>query len=139
MEEEQIKNLILFLKGKGLRITPQRMQILTAVFLFEGHPTVEDIQKEIPIISLATIYNNLKLFVELGIIDELPYGNGISRYEFYKTNHYHVICESCGKIADLNFPALTEVEEIASNITGYKIQKHHMEVYGLCPKCHEKS
>lgn len=135
METDQINNLIPFLKEKGLRITPQRIQILTSILRFDGHPTAEDIQKEIPIISLATIYNNLKLFVKLGIIEELPYGNGISRYEFFQSKHYHVICESCGKIADLNFPPLTEVEEIASKLTGFTIKNHRMEVYGLCNQC----
>ncbi|WP_080849183.1 Fur family transcriptional regulator [Cytobacillus gottheilii] len=135
MEDERITELVPFLKEKGLRITPQRIQILSAMMETDGHPTAEDIQSKIPIISLATIYNNLKLFVKLGIVEELPYGNGVSRFELYKAPHYHVICENCGKIADLNFPDLKVVEAFASSVTGFKIHTHKMEVYGQCTKC----
>lgn len=137
MEDERITNLIPFLKEKGLRITPQRIQILTVMMDFNGHPTAEDIQSKIPIISLATIYNNLKLFVKLGIVEELPYGNGLSRYELHKEHHYHVICETCGKIADLNFPDLKVIEAFASSVTGFQIHTHKMEVYGECTHCKE--
>ncbi|MDQ0184565.1 Fur family transcriptional regulator [Cytobacillus sp. FSL R5-0569] len=138
MNKDQIESLIPLLKEKNLRVTPQRIQILTTLIDMNGHPTAEDIQKRIPIISLATIYNNLKLFVELGIINELPYGNGLSRFEFSQSNHYHVICESCGKIADINYPELTEIEEMVANLTGFSVNKHNMEVYGKCQECIEK-
>ncbi|MEW9111381.1 MAG: Fur family transcriptional regulator [Cytobacillus gottheilii] len=135
MEDERITELVLFLKEKGLRITPQRIQIIGAMMEFDGHPTAEDIQSKIPIISLATIYNNLKLFVKLGIVEELPYGNGVSRFELFKAHHYHVICETCGKIADLNLPDLKVVENFASSVTGFQIHTHKMEVYGQCLQC----
>lgn len=135
MTEDRLTALIPMLKEKGLRITPQRVQILTAMLDSAGHPTAEEIQSKIPIISLATIYNNLKLFVSLGIVDELPYGNGVSRYELHKANHYHVICSNCGTITDLNFPNLKAVEAFASSVTGFTIKSHRMEIYGLCPNC----
>ncbi|WP_251551040.1 Fur family transcriptional regulator [Neobacillus muris] len=130
--------LIPFLKEQGLRITPQRIQILQNI-LDAGHPTVEDLSKMMPGISIGTLYNNVKLFVKLGILNELPYGNGISRYEFYQSNHYHVICQSCGDIVDFAFPNLKEVEQIAANLTKFQISSHIMEVYGLCKTCQNDS
>lgn len=128
------EELIPILKKHGLRITPQRIQILETI-IAEGHPTVEDIARHLPNMSIATIYNNVKQFVSMKIVHELPYGNGISRYELFKTNNYHVICQSCGVIVDFTFPSLREVEEIASSLTKYKVHRHNMEIYGFCGDC----
>lgn len=128
------KELIPILKENGFRITPQRIQILETI-IAEGHPSVEDITRHLPNMSVATIYNNVKQFIAMNIVKELPYGNGISRYELYKTNNYHVICQSCGVIVDFTFPSLKEVEEIASTLTKYQIHRHNMEIYGVCADC----
>ncbi|WP_374702881.1 Fur family transcriptional regulator [Bacillus sp. T33-2] len=135
--DEQVDQLIQLLKDHGLRITPQRIDILKTIISMDGHPTVEEIHQQLELISLGTIYNNVKLFVEMGILTELPYGNGISMYEMHKPNHYHVICDSCGKIADFNYPDLKEVEDVASKLTNFDIHLHHLEIYGLCTSCQE--
>ncbi|MFS0865014.1 Fur family transcriptional regulator [Fredinandcohnia sp. 179-A 10B2 NHS] len=134
--EEELTELIPFLKERGLRITPQRTLILQTIISLKGHPTVEDIHRKLPYISLATIYNNVKLFVSLRILKELPYGNGLSKYELAnQPNHYHILCESCGEIIDFNFPPLKELEHVACKLTQFKIRSHQMEVYGLCTTC----
>ncbi|GIN85968.1 peroxide-responsive repressor PerR [Heyndrickxia sporothermodurans] len=138
MGDEQITQMIPYLKERGLRITPQRLLILETIQNLKSHPTVEDIHRELPYISLATIYNNVKLFVKLHILSELPYGTGISKYEMFQPNHYHVICELCGKIEDFNYPLLKEVEQAAAKLTNFEIEYHHFEVYGICRKCQEQ-
>lgn len=136
VEEEKIAELIPFLKERGLRITPQRILILKTIYSLDSHPTVEDIHRQLPYISLATIYNNIKLFVSLRILKELPYGNGLSKYELAnQPQHYHILCQSCGDIFDFNYPILKEIEQVASKLTQFKINTHQMEVYGLCPTC----
>ncbi|WP_425283770.1 Fur family transcriptional regulator [Mesobacillus persicus] len=135
LEEAKSLDLIPYLKERGLRITPQRLLILQAIISLEGHPTAEDIHRSIPYTSLTTIYNNLKLFVNLGIINELPYGNALSKYEFNHSKHYHVICQRCGKIVDFNYPNLKEIEHLASKLTNFTIHHHHFEVYGICSSC----
>ncbi len=128
--------LIPFLKERGLRITPQRTLILQTFLSLKGHPTVEDIHWQLPQISLATIYNNVKLFVSLRILKELPYGNGLSKYELAnQPNHYHILCESCGEIIDFNYPTLSQIEHVAHKLTQFNIYSHQMEVYGLCKSC----
>lgn len=139
LEDAKTLELIPYLKERGLRITPQRLLILKAIMASEGHPTAEDIHQTIPYTSLTTIYNNLKLFVKLGIINELPYGNALSKYELNHAKHYHVICKSCGKIVDFNYPTLQEIEQLASKLTNFIISHHYFEVYGICSSCQEKS
>lgn len=135
MKEKLYSEEIAILKEHGLRVTPQRMQILQTFTLLAGHPTIEDIHRELPYMSVPTIYKNVNLFVNMRILNELPYGNGLSRYEFYKSNHYHVICELCGEIVDFEFPKLIEVEDLAASLSKFKIHKHEMEIYGVCPTC----
>jgi Fur family transcriptional regulator, peroxide stress response regulator len=137
VEEDKMTELIPYLKERGLRITPQRMLILKTIISLKGHPTAEDIHRELPFISMATIYNNLKLFMKLRIVNELPYGDGVSMYELYESNHYHIICQSCGKIVDFYYPSLKEVEHAASTLTKYEIHTHKMEIYGLCTTCQD--
>ncbi|PLR78175.1 transcriptional repressor [Bacillus sp. V3-13] len=135
VEEDHVTELIPYLKERGLRITPQRTLILKTILSLNNHPTVEDIHRELPFISLATIYNNVKLFVNLRILKELPYGNGLSRFELANSDHYHVICEACGTIVDFNYPKLKEIEDAASKLTHYAINLHELEIYGLCTAC----
>ncbi|WP_277874707.1 Fur family transcriptional regulator [Mesobacillus harenae] len=130
-------DLIPFLKEHGLRVTPQRLLILKTVFSIKDHPTVEDIHQKLPYISMATLYNNIKLFVKIGIFKELPYGTGYSKYEINKPDHYHIICDLCGKIADFNYPSLKEIENAASDLTNYSIKHHHLEFYGVCVSCQD--
>ncbi|MDN4072442.1 Fur family transcriptional regulator [Fictibacillus sp. CENA-BCM004] len=128
------------LKESGLRVTPQRVLILQTIISPGQHLTAEEIHRQLPsFITLATVYNNLRSFVNLGIINELSFGNGSSKYEVAGEKHYHVICESCHKIVDFNYPRLIEVESAASRLTDYVVDHHTLEFYGLCNECRNKS
>lgn len=134
-EELNMSELIPYLKLRGLRITPQRILILRTIASIKGHPTVDDIHLLLPSISIATIYNNVKMFVKLKILNELPYGNGFSKYELNNKEHYHVICNICGKIEDFKYPPLKEVEDVANNLTRFSVHSHQLEFYGICEAC----
>jgi len=140
--QDQLKEALDTLKQTGVRITPQRHAILE--FLVESmiHPTADDIYKALegkfPNMSVATVYNNLRVFREVGLVKELTYGDTSSRFDFVTTEHYHVICETCGKIVDFHYPGLDEVEQLAAHVTGFQISHHRMEVYGTCAECNHK-
>ncbi|MBM7704451.1 peroxide-responsive transcriptional repressor PerR [Metabacillus iocasae] len=137
-----LKEAIETLKGTGVRITPQRHAILEYLINSMTHPTADDIYKALegkfPNMSVATVYNNLRVFREVGIVKELTYGDSSSRFDYVTTDHYHVICESCGKIVDFHYPGLDEVEALAAHITGFEISHHRMEIYGTCTDCKNK-
>ncbi|MHC5252958.1 peroxide-responsive transcriptional repressor PerR [Listeria kieliensis] len=138
----QLKESIDVLKQSGVRITPQRHAILEFLINSHSHPTADEIYKalepEYPNMSVATVYNNLRVFRDAGLIKELSYGDASSRFDFTTSNHYHAICEKCGKIVDFHYPGLDEVEHFAASVTGYEINKHRLEVYGICPECQAK-
>jgi Fur family transcriptional regulator, peroxide stress response regulator len=142
LEEGQLKEAIGTLKETGVRITPQRHAILEFLIDSMAHPTADDIYKALegkfPNMSVATVYNNLRVFREVGLVKELTYGDASSRFDFVTTDHYHVICDGCGKIVDFHYPGLDEVEQLASHVTGFKVNNHRMEIYGTCTECSVK-
>ncbi len=143
MSEIQLKSALDTLKSTGVRITPQRHAILEYLIESMSHPTADDIYKALehkfPNMSVATVYNNLRVFRESGLVNELTYGDNASRFDFVTNNHYHMICESCGKIVDFHYPGLDEVEHLAAHVTGFNVNSHRLEVYGTCPDCQEKA
>lgn len=130
------------LKASNIRITPQRYAILEYLIETDTHPTADEIYRKLvhrfPNISVATVYNNLRLFTKIGFVEEMTYGDGSSRFDFTSTQHYHAICENCGKIEDIYYPGLDDVEIAAQNLTGYEITRHRLEIYGICPECKAK-
>jgi Fur family peroxide stress response transcriptional regulator len=139
VEQNLLKDALETLKETKVRITPQRHAILEYLINSMSHPTADEIYKALegkfPNMSVATVYNNLRVFREVGLVKELTYGDSSSRFDFVTTQHYHVICDTCGKIVDFHYPGLDEVEQLASHVTGFKISHHRMEVYGSCPEC----
>lgn len=142
MSEQVLQEAVDKLKSSGIRITPQRHAVLEFLLNAETHPTADDIYKALegkfPNMSVATVYNNLRVFREIGLVRELTYGDSSSRFDCNTSKHYHIICESCGKIVDFHYPSLDEVESLAEQITGFDVSHHRMEVYGVCQECKEE-
>lgn len=140
--EHELEESIAALRKAGIRITPQRQAIIRYLITSHSHPTADEIyhalSPDFPNISVATIYNNLRVFKSIGIVKELTYGDASSRFDFNTHNHYHVICEKCGKIVDFHYPQLDEVEQLAQHITEFDVTHHRMEIYGLCKECKGK-
>ncbi|TKH46336.1 peroxide-responsive transcriptional repressor PerR [Paenibacillus sp. FSL R10-2782] len=138
----RVQHALELLKKTGVRITPQRHAILNYLMESMGHPTADEIyralESKFPSMSVATVYNNLKMFIEAGMVHELTYGDNASRYDANVSEHYHIICEKCGKIEDFSYPYLADVEHHASLETGFEVHGHRMELYGVCKACMNK-
>ena len=141
VSEQQLEEAIDTLKESGVRITPQRHAVLDFLLNSKEHPTADEIYKALegkfPNMSVATVYNNLRVLKEIGLVRELTYGDSSSRFDCDTTEHYHIICEDCGKIVDFYYPTLDEVESLAEQVTGFEVSHHRMELYGTCPDCKE--
>lgn len=139
---ERFKSAVEQLKAKGVRMTPQRHAILAYLMDSMTHPTADEIYRALeakfPSMSVATVYNNLRVFKEVGLVSELTYGDASSRFDANTIDHYHAICMACGKIVDFNYPSLGPVEEQAQQETGFQISSHRMEVYGVCGECQKQ-
>lgn len=124
------------------RMTKQRKTILEVLKNTDIHPTAdwiyEQVKKEIPNISLGTVYRNLNVLEEMGEIMVLDYGSTYSRYDGTPDNHYHFKCEQCGQVFDLEMDILDNLNDRVEQETEFKIDYHRLEFYGLCPECRSK-
>ncbi|HKM42390.1 MAG TPA: transcriptional repressor [Limnochordia bacterium] len=131
------------MKPKGfVRRTRQREAILQVLRGTTSHPTADwvyqEVRKEMPHVSLGTIYRNLRTLSEHGEIQELAYGSHHSRFDANAESHYHFICESCGCVEDLDMPIANELETQVEKLGDYKVLAHRLEFYGFCPACSMK-
>lgn len=129
------------LQAKGLKITPQRQEILK-VFLEsdDNHLSAEEVHGKItqkfPSMSLDTVYRTLGLFQGLGILTELNFGDRKSLFEIDRSNHHHhLICTKCGLSQEIDFCPLEHLD--GKRIANFKIQKHSFEIFGICANCKE--
>ena len=119
--------------------TKQKEAILGVLQGTTCHPTADwiytEVRKEIPNISLGTVYRNLRLLRNGGEILELGFSGTFSRFDGRRDNHYHFRCESCGQVFDLDEPVNKEIDERVAHETGFEISHHRLEFRGLCKKC----
>jgi Fur family peroxide stress response transcriptional regulator len=136
------QQLIAKLREKGFRVTPQRLAICEFVVSSKEHPTVDQVyqvvQKKHPTLSLATVYQTLHLLTEIGMLQELGFSDGISRYDPNSSPHINIVCRNCGKIQDYESES---VRRFLSQIT-VELKRtligQHLEIYTYCDQC-EKS
>ncbi len=122
------------------RMTKQRKTILKVLKNTNSHPTAdtiyEEVKKEIPNISLGTVYRNLNLLADKGKITVINYANDQSHYDGNTKNHYHFRCNDCGNVFDLELDLLDKsVNNKVENDTDFIVETHRLEFYGLCPSC----
>ena len=108
----------------------------------QEHPSADaiyqDLKPAFPNMSLATVYNNLKVLIEEGFVSEIKVRNDTTTYfDFMGHDHLNLICESCGKIEDIDIE-VPDVRAEAREKSGYVITKCQTTVYGLCPECQKK-
>lgn len=125
----------------GQRVTRQKKLILEILRSTNTHPTAdwvyEQARKQLPDISLGTVYRNLSVLKGAGEIMELSYGSTFSRYDGNPHNHYHFVCEKCGRVLDVALPVRTELEEELALKEAHLVRSHRLEFYGVCRDCLE--
>ncbi len=140
---QRLERMLDRLKDQGLRITPQRLEILRILSESVGHPSVEDIHAKVrakfPTTSLATTYKTVALLKDLDEVLELGFADGSNRYDGNKPYpHPHVICTVCRKIMDPDLSMLRDMTEEVVRETGFRITTHRLDFFGLCPDCQKK-
>ncbi len=122
-----------------MRLTTQRQIILEELGKVTSHPTANEIydmvRKRLPRIGLGTVYRNLELMAETGIILKLEVGGTQKRFDATVDPHYHIRCLSCGKVDDIEIPVMSDINQTAAELSQYQILGHHIEFSGICSKC----
>ena len=126
-------------RAHGRKITAQRRCIFRALDGDVTHPSAERVhervRREMPNVSLKTVYHALNDLAELGAISVLDVGTGSARFDPNVENtHHHLVCRSCGKVRDLaaDFPGLKVSRRGAQ---GFEIDSAEVVFRGLCEEC----
>ena len=132
------------LKERDFRITPQRLAVLRILAESEGHPSVEDIFRQVkpifPTTSLATIYKTVNLLKNIGEVVELDFSEESNRYDGNRPYpHPHLICTKCKTVVDPDMATISDLSEELAKKTGYEIVTHRLDFFGICPRCQKNS
>jgi Fur family peroxide stress response transcriptional regulator len=129
------------LRTRGLRLTGPRRVVLEVVRGTDSHPTAERVhemvRRRLPRVSLGTVYRNLRLLVEQGLVKELPGPH--ARFDGNLSEHHHFTCLDCGRIVDVA-GTVTEphARALCSRVAaeaGLHVSHHRIDFYGRCAEC----
>lgn len=120
-----------------MRMTRQRQQILAVLAASRTHPSAEEVlaqvRRVLPRVSLGSVYRNLRLLKEAGLVREIVTGDG-RRYDAVTAPHPHFVCDRCSRVYDLpeGLPAdlLQQVLPV-----GFAVSQIYLELRGTCPEC----
>ncbi|HEX2573842.1 MAG TPA: transcriptional repressor [Polyangia bacterium] len=120
------------LQEHGIQPSAQRVAVAEYVLHTDEHPSADtvwkEVQRRLPQISRATVYNTLNLFVEKGLLRELEFAAGIAVFDSNLERHHHFIDEDSGRIYDLPWSALT-VSHV-EKLEGYEVHDYQVVVRG---------
>jgi Fur family peroxide stress response transcriptional regulator len=123
-----------------MKLTPQRLAILSFLDGNKGHPSAEDIykavQKKFPTMSFATVYNTLEALKNRGSVQEMKIDPDKKRYDPDNTRHHHLICIDCKDIVDIHKDFNIHLSDDMAR--GFSVLDKRVEFYGVCSKCQEK-
>jgi Fe2+ or Zn2+ uptake regulation protein len=122
-----------------IKRTEQKEAILRVLKSTTSHPTADwiydEVRKDIPNISLGTVYRNLRILRESGEILEIGSPSTSGRFDGRSDNHYHFRCDKCGRVFDVEEPVNKAIDERIAQKTGFTISYHWLEFRGLCREC----
>ena len=117
----------------------ERVLIYKTVMENKVHPTAEFVynylKKDNPQLSLGTVYRNLQQLSDNGEISRLSIPNQPDRFDGVTEEHYHAVCEKCGKIYDIHINEMPEVDRLVAEKTGLDITGHEIIFKTICPMC----
>lgn len=126
-----------------LRMTNQREMILEELRKSKDHLTADElyerVKKKMPRISLATVYRNLEILSEVGLIGKLEVSGRQKRFDWDVEGHDHVYCVQCHRIDNLKLDRESLGLLPPENVGGYQITGYRLEFSGLCEECRKKN
>lgn len=128
------------MKGNRMRATRQRAEILEVLKNTKCHPTAEwiynEVKKEIPDVSVSTVYRNLDILEKSGEIIKIRGVYGKDRYDGDTTEHAHLVCTNCHGVSDVPIPF--ELGEAVKEFCPSTVEGFALTYYGLCADCARK-
>ena len=132
------------LERSGHRVTEPRRSVAALIADRGGTFTAADLlddahDRRLPL-GRATIFRSLELFTALGVLERLDLPSGEHAYvPCEPVHHHHVVCSRCGRTTEVEECGMQAVADEVSRQTGYRVDSHRLELYGLCAACHRRT
>lgn len=122
-----------------MRYSHQRESIYNAVCQSDAHPTAlmvyESLLGDIPRLSLGTVYRNLNLLSDAGRLKKIPLADGSCRFDGTTRAHSHIVCECCGRVADVAPPSIGRLRAEVEKETKFAVSSVDLVFHGRCKDC----
>jgi Fur family peroxide stress response transcriptional regulator len=129
------------LKSGGLRMTPQRLEIIREIAKAKDHPDADVIlarvRERVPMLSRDTVYRTMDALVDAGLINKILMPRA-TRFDPDRLPHHHFICERCGKIVDIDADTVSPLPSVPRMLDGIgDVRAVHVHIQGVCHRCSE--
>lgn len=134
---DRVEKRILASGGKRSR---SRSAVMEQFFRCGCHVTVEELTKIVkktsPAVGTVTVYRTLKLLLRLGYVNEVDFGEGVTRYESNLASHHdHLVCKSCGMVKEFIDSRIEELQSEVAKANEFRPLAHRLDIYGYCRAC----
>lgn len=127
-----------FLNDNGHKRTEERMVILEEIYSLRDHFDVEELHLHLRLknykISMATIYNNMKLYLDAGLVNRHRFGKGMTQYKkcYFRGDHHHIILTDSGKVMEFKDDRIEKIKDSIEKTFGIKVERHSLYFYAKC-------
>ena len=128
------------LRRADLKLTPQRLMVVTALRHADGHVSAADIYEQVraayPYVDISTVYRTLAALKQARMVTETDMGRGDLTYEWVRDHpHHHMICSTCNLVADLDHRYLEQLGDELLTHFGFAADLDHFAIFGRCATC----
>ncbi len=128
------------LRRAGHKLTPQRLLILRVLRHAGGHVSAaqiaEQVRDDYPFVDVSTVYRTLDVLKRMRLVTSTDMGAGDVVFEWApEETHHHLICPSCGHVAEIGHGYLSGLEQGVRKDFGFEPDLHHFAIFGLCREC----
>jgi Fur family ferric uptake transcriptional regulator len=124
----------------GYRLTEPRRALATLIADQDGHFTAAELvamarERRLGV-GRATVFRTLETLEEIGAIERLDLPSGEHAYVGCEpAHHHHIVCSRCGRSVEIDDAGLRPVVREVARQTGFRVDDHRLELFGLCPTC----
>ncbi len=138
--EEAYAQFRRYLRQRGLRQTPERFEVLEALYNTQGHTDADALyfrlNEKKRSISRATVYNTLNLLMDCELVVRHQFGEHGAQYEpsYRYWQHDHLICLDCHQVLEFCDPRIQRIQDMVADVYNFEIKRHALNLYGRCRK-----
>jgi Fe2+ or Zn2+ uptake regulation protein len=134
-----MEKYVKILRKNGIKVTPQRLEILRFLDTHRTHPTADEIYHELkkdnPALSKTTVYNTIQSLKEHGLLISLAFNSHESHFDSVINHHHHLVCSDCGNVIDIEVECPFTRDKI---LGGHRIDEVFGYFKGVCATCLSK-